>query len=159
MKGCWGFTHLLLPFLTLFSTWHNRLIEWCFTLLSTVFQSYHGNSSHYSCLPGFHQNLAGALKCLAQWHSHKKTQGIWCRLNPGLLNYESNTLPQPRRTPPGITDICRIVCKYSNMDRHTFCHLVTIKKSSAPGAMVSTQKDGSPQFYLGSYLHNLVSYQ
>ena len=25
-------------------------IEWCFTPLSTVFQSYHGNSSHYSCL-------------------------------------------------------------------------------------------------------------
>ena len=26
------------------------LIEWCFTPLSTVFQSYHGDSSHYSCL-------------------------------------------------------------------------------------------------------------
>ena len=26
------------------------LIEWHFTLLSTVFQSYHGDNSHYSCL-------------------------------------------------------------------------------------------------------------
>ena len=25
------------------------IIEWCFTPLSTVFQSYHGNSSHYLC--------------------------------------------------------------------------------------------------------------
>ena len=27
------------------------LIEWCFTLLLTVFQSYHSDSSHYSCFP------------------------------------------------------------------------------------------------------------
>ena len=27
-----------------------RLIDWCFTPLSKVFQSYHGDSSHYSCL-------------------------------------------------------------------------------------------------------------
>ena len=32
------------------------LIEWCFTPLLTVFQSYHGDSSHYSCFPGFHQH-------------------------------------------------------------------------------------------------------
>ena len=31
------------------------LIEWCFTPLLTVFQSYHGDNSHYSCFPGFHQ--------------------------------------------------------------------------------------------------------
>ena len=30
-------------------------IEWCFTPLLTVFQSYHGDISHYSCFPGFHQ--------------------------------------------------------------------------------------------------------
>ena len=28
----------------------NELTKWCFTPLSTVFQSYHGDSSHYSCL-------------------------------------------------------------------------------------------------------------
>ena len=32
-----------------------KMIEWCFTPLLTVFQSYHGDSSHYSCFPGFHQ--------------------------------------------------------------------------------------------------------
>ena len=34
------------------------LVEWCFTPLLTVFQSYHGNSSHYSCLSwvGFGEN-------------------------------------------------------------------------------------------------------
>ena len=32
-----------------------ELIEWCFTPLLTIFQSYHGDSSHYSCFPGFHQ--------------------------------------------------------------------------------------------------------
>ena len=28
----------------------NKMIEWCFKPLLTVFQSYHGDSSHYSCL-------------------------------------------------------------------------------------------------------------
>ena len=69
------------------------LIEWCFTPLSTVFQSYHCNSSHYSCLPGFHQYWAWVPKCLAQGHSHEKTQGIQCDSNPGPLDYESNNLP------------------------------------------------------------------
>ena len=31
------------------------LIKWCFMPLLTVFQSYHGDSSHYSCFPRFHQ--------------------------------------------------------------------------------------------------------
>ena len=34
---------------------HDWLIEWRFTPLLTVFQSYHGDTSHYSCFPGFHQ--------------------------------------------------------------------------------------------------------
>ena len=37
--------------------------------------------------------LGWALKCLAQWHSHEKTQRIQCGSNPGPLDYESNTLP------------------------------------------------------------------
>ena len=36
---------------------------------------------------------AGALKCLTQGHSHDKNQRIHCSLNPGFLDYESNTLP------------------------------------------------------------------
>ena len=37
------------------------LVEWYFTPLLTVFQSYHGDSSHYSCFHGFHPYYAGLL--------------------------------------------------------------------------------------------------
>ena len=37
--------------------------------------------------------LGWALKCLAQGHSHEKTQRIQYSSNPGPLDYESNTLP------------------------------------------------------------------
>ena len=37
--------------------------------------------------------LGWALKCLAQGHSHEKTQRIQCGSNPGPRDYESNTLP------------------------------------------------------------------
>ena len=70
-----------------------RLIEWCFMPLSTVFQSYHGDSSHCSCLSWISPVLGWALKCLAQGHTHEKTQRIQCGPNPGHLVYESNTLP------------------------------------------------------------------
>ena len=69
------------------------LIDWCFTPLSTVFQSYHGNSSHYSYLTWVSPVLGWALKCLAQGHSHEKPQSIQCCSNLGPLDYESNTLP------------------------------------------------------------------
>ena len=69
------------------------LIEWCFTPLSTVFQSYHGKSLHYSCLSWVSPVLGWALKCLAQGHSQEKTQRIQCSSNPEPLDYESNTLP------------------------------------------------------------------
>ena len=61
--------------------------------LLTVFQLYHGDSSHYSCFSWVSPVLGWALKCLAQGHSHEKTQRIQCDSNPGLLDYESNTLP------------------------------------------------------------------
>ena len=35
--------------------------------------------------------LDWALKCLAQGHSHEKTQRTQCGSNPGALDYESNT--------------------------------------------------------------------
>ena len=57
------------------------------------FQSYHGDSSHYSYLSWASPVLGWALKCLAQGHSHEKTQRIKCGSNPGPLDYESNTLP------------------------------------------------------------------
>ena len=71
----------------------SSLIELCSTPLSTVFQSYHGESSHYSRLSWVSPVLGRALKCLAQGHSHEKTQRIQCGSNPGPLDYESNTLP------------------------------------------------------------------
>ena len=44
--------------------WRSRLciwlIEWCLTPLLTVFQSYHGDSSHYSCFPGFTSTRLGS---------------------------------------------------------------------------------------------------
>ena len=69
------------------------LIDWCFTPLSTVFQSYQRDSSYYSCLSWVSPVLGWALKCLAQGHSHEKTKRIQCSSNPGPLDYESNTLP------------------------------------------------------------------
>ena len=69
------------------------LIEWCFTPLSTVFQSYHGDSSHYSCLSLVSPVLGwgSAVSCprTLPW----KTQRIQCGSNPGPLDYDSNTLP------------------------------------------------------------------
>ena len=59
-----------------------------------VFQLYHGDSSQYSCLSWVSPVLGWALKCLAQGHSHEKTQRIQCGSNPGPLDYESNTLPR-----------------------------------------------------------------
>ena len=69
------------------------LIEWCFMPLSTIFQSYHGDSSHYSCLSWVSPVVGWALKCLAQGHSHEKLQSNQYSLNPEPLDYESNTLP------------------------------------------------------------------
>ena len=39
-----------LCYMQIYKSWRKRLIDWCFTPLSTVFQSHHCNSSHYSCL-------------------------------------------------------------------------------------------------------------
>ena len=71
----------------------SSLIEWCFMLLSTVFHSYHRDSSHYSCLSWVSPVLGWALKCLAQGHSDEKTQRLKHGSNPGPLDYETNTLP------------------------------------------------------------------
>ena len=79
---------------------YDWLIEWCFTPLLTVFQSYHGDSSHYSCLSWVSPVLGWALKCLAQGHSHEKTRRIQCGSNLRPLDNESNTLPLSHVGPP-----------------------------------------------------------
>ena len=71
---------------------------------SNVFQSYHGDSSHYSCLSRFSPVLGWALKCLAQGHSHEKTKRIQCGSNPGPLDYESKTLPLGHAGPAQINE-------------------------------------------------------
>ena len=68
------FGHQLLVSLT--ELWKTTLIIWidcCFTPYSTVCWSYHGNSSHHSCLS---QSFTGALKFLAQGHSHKNPENL-----------------------------------------------------------------------------------
>ena len=40
----------LYPAFPTFNDYDGWLVEWCLMPLSTVFQSYHGDSSHYSCL-------------------------------------------------------------------------------------------------------------
>ena len=76
-------------------------VESYFTPLSTVFQSYHGDRSHYSCLSWVSpvDLLGWALKCLARGHSYEKNQRIQCGSNPGPLDYKSNTLPLGRAGP------------------------------------------------------------
>ena len=49
--------------------------------------------------------LGWALKCLAQGHSHEKTQRIQCGSNPGPLDYESNTLPLSHVGPCNRTEV------------------------------------------------------
>ena len=84
----------------------DSLIEQCFTLLSTVFQSYHCDGSHYSCISWVSPVLGWTLKCLAQGHSHEKTQRIQCGSNSGPLDYKSNTLPLGHVGPSNINEAC-----------------------------------------------------
>ena len=52
--------------------------------------------------------LGWALKCLAQGHSHEKTQRIQCGSNPRPLDYESNTLPLSHVGPYLFTNLYRL---------------------------------------------------
>ena len=69
------------------------MIEQCFTQLSTVFQSYHGNSSHYSCLSWLLPVLGWGSEVSCQMTLLQKTKTIQSCSNPGPQDYESNTLP------------------------------------------------------------------
>ena len=82
-----------------------KLIEWCFMPLSTVFKSYHGDSSHYSCLSWVSPVLGWALKCLAQGQSREKNPedpGWLEPRTPGLRIKHFTT--EPCRTPCLIRD-------------------------------------------------------
>ena len=76
------------------------LAEWCFMPLSTVFQSYHCDSSHYSCLSRVSPVLGlGSEVSCPKTLPRKKTQRIQCCSNPGALDYKSNTLPLSHARP------------------------------------------------------------
>ena len=60
-----------------------RLIEWCFAPLSTIFQSYHGDSSHYSCLSWVSPVLGSGSEVSCPRTLSRKTQRIQCCSNPG----------------------------------------------------------------------------
>ena len=107
-----GLIHLqrMLPVLLIFTTRSpllttptDLLIDWCFMPLSTVFQSYHGDRSHYSCLSWVSPVLGWVLKCLAQGHSHEKNPEDPVRLEPrtpGLQVKHFITGPRATLTTP-----------------------------------------------------------
>ena len=72
--------------------------EWCFTPLSTVFQAYHGNSSHYSCLSRDSPVLGWGSEVLAQGHSHEKPRGSSAPRTQDLW-ITSHFTTEQRRTP------------------------------------------------------------
>ena len=78
------------------------LDEWCFTPLSTVFQSYQGDSSHYSCFSWVSPVLAGALMRTLPRKNLEDTVRLEPR-TPGLQVKHFTT--EPRKTPPTQTDM------------------------------------------------------
>ena len=54
----------------------------CFILLSTLFQSYHSNSSHIHVFAGFRQYKVGALLCLIM-HCSNCMRPTWSLLSTG----------------------------------------------------------------------------
>ena len=77
-----------------------RLIEWCFMPPLTVFQSYHGDSSHYSFLSWVSPVLGWGSEVSYPRTIPRKNLGDPVRLKPripGLLVKHFTT--EPRRTP------------------------------------------------------------
>ena len=76
------------------------MIEWCFTPLSTVFQSYHGDGSHYSSLSWVSPVLGWGSEMSCPRTLPRKNPEDPVRLEPGTpgLRVEHFTT-EPRRTP------------------------------------------------------------
>ena len=94
------------------------IIGWCFTPLLIVFQSYHGDSSHYSCLSWVSPVLGWGSEVSCPKTLPRKTQRIQCGSNPGPLIYESNTLPLSHAGPVEwfsyVINVQYICCKEIN---------------------------------------------
>ena len=85
----------------------DRLIEWCFKPLSTVFQSYHGDSLHYSALPWVSPVLSwGSEVSCPRTLPRKKPREL--RLELKILDYESNTLQLSHAGPLCVIDPCDV---------------------------------------------------
>ena len=71
------------------------MIEWCLTPLLTVFQSYHGNSSHYSSLSWVSPVLGwgSEVSCPVTLTRKKKNPEDSAQREPRTLGYKSNTSP------------------------------------------------------------------
>ena len=77
------------------------MVEWCFMPLSTVFQSYHSHSSHYSCLSWVSPVLRWGSEVSCPRTLPRKNPEDPVRLEPrtpGLRVKHFTT--EPRRTPP-----------------------------------------------------------
>ena len=82
----------------------DRFTEWCFMLLSTLFQSYQSNSSHIHVLPGFSTVLGYEVSCkrtLPQKKKKKKPRGSSAAGTWGLQSY---TIPLSQVGSLGRTD-------------------------------------------------------
>ena len=104
-----------------------KLIERCFTLLSTVFQSCQGDSSHYSCLSWvLHVPVLGwALKCLVQGRSHERKRNRKSSA-ARIPDYESKTQSLSHAAPPVMIctsdGIANMVEKGENASYYSYQH-------------------------------------
>ena len=84
--------------------------------------------------------LGRALKCLAQGHSHEKTQRIQCGSNPGPLDYESNTLPLGHAGP-------YIKCRLEVHDSREVLRCSVVLYLTCNPEILGSNRTGSPGFF------------
>ena len=61
-------------------------VEWCFTPLSTIFQSYHGDNSHYSCLSWVLPVLGWGFEVSCPMKLPQKARRIDCSSVPWITS-------------------------------------------------------------------------
>ena len=74
-------------------TWKVDWLNGVLRSFLTVFKSYHGNGSHYSCISWVSPALGRGSEVSCPRTLPRKTQTIQCDLNQGPLYYQSNALP------------------------------------------------------------------